>query len=177
MPKDEFGALRRVGHAVVATAPAGAKAPTGVPLRPGTLLTASSVDHDPTIYVEGTNGELHGFASPHQLLTGGLDPALVVTVAGLGGAPVSAVTAGAANITALSTASDGALAILGAHLVRLCRREGLWHPHPRRAREAPRRRHGEAAGRRGHPGRAVGRAGQRGPLIGAPPGCLRLLPR
>ena len=113
VPKAALGALGKVDHAKVVTAPPGATPPTGAPPRPGTLVTAYSVDHDPTIYVEGTDTKLHGFASLHQFLSAGFDPALVVTVAGLGNAPVSATTAGAAHITALSTRSDGALAISG----------------------------------------------------------------
>ena len=59
------------------------------------------------------NGELHGFTSLNQLLEDGFDPAMVVTVPGLGTAPVAASSAGAAHITALSTRADGALVASG----------------------------------------------------------------
>ncbi len=77
------------------------------------MVTTSSVDANPTIYVQGTDGALHGFASLHQFLSGGFDPALVVSLGSLGNAPVSALSAGAAHLDALSTASDGALVISG----------------------------------------------------------------
>jgi hypothetical protein len=109
VPAAELGKLREVDHAVVASAAPGAIAPTQSHLRPGTLLTAGSVDHHPTIYVAGDNGELYGFASSHQFLTGGFDRALVVTVPSLGHLTLSASTAAAAHISALSTRADGAI--------------------------------------------------------------------
>jgi hypothetical protein len=63
--------------------------------------------------VAGPGGELYGFASPRQFLGGGFDPALVVTVTGLGNLPVSASSAGATHITALSTQADGAIVFSG----------------------------------------------------------------
>jgi len=109
VPAADLGKLREVDDAVVASAAPGATAPAQLDIRPGTLLTASSVDHDPTIYVAGNNGELYGFASPHQFLVGGFDPALVVTVPSLGDLTVNASSAGAAQISALSTRADGAI--------------------------------------------------------------------
>ena len=69
----------RVDHAQAQAAPPGARPPTGAP-RPGTLLFTRPVDGTATIYVVGTDGELHGFATPRQFLSDGYDPALVVTV-------------------------------------------------------------------------------------------------
>jgi sugar lactone lactonase YvrE len=102
-------ALERVDHAQVLAAPAGATAPTKAVPRSGTLLTTRAVTGAPTMYVVGPGGELYGFARPAQFLGGGFDPALVVTVPSLGGLPVSAESAGAAGVTAASTAADGAL--------------------------------------------------------------------
>ena len=109
----QLAKLQGVDHAKVLDAPPGALAPTTAPVRAGTMVTTSSVDANPTIYVQGTDGALHGFASLHQFLSGGFDPALVVSLGSLGNAPVSALSAGAAHLDALSTASDGALVISG----------------------------------------------------------------
>ncbi len=111
--REQLAALRVVDHARVVEAPPGRTAPTGLRPRSGTLLTSYAVTHDRTVYVVGTDGELHGFASEAQLLHGGFDPALVVTVAGLAGLTVSPATVGKAGVTALSTASDGAIADSG----------------------------------------------------------------
>lgn len=106
-----LAALQKVDPAEVQTAPAGAAPPTGPP-RPGTLLFTRAVNGTATIYVAGTDGELHGFATPQQFLDDGYDPALVVTVPSLGrlgvGAPAG--SEGAAG-DALSTRADGALVI------------------------------------------------------------------
>jgi hypothetical protein len=68
------------------------------------------VYNNPTIYVMGTDGLLHGFATPAQFLGDGYDPADVITVPNGGRLTVGA-TAGslgpAAN--ALATAANGAL--------------------------------------------------------------------
>ena len=55
----------------------------------------------------GTDGELHGFATPKQLLTDGYDIALIVTVPNLGGLKVGAPAA--TTLTALATKADGAI--------------------------------------------------------------------
>jgi hypothetical protein len=103
--------LRRVSSPLV-----GPRTPSAGPprraLRPQ-LVTSNGVTHDSTIYVAGPDGELYGFASPRQFLGGGFDPALVVTVPGLDNLPVSASTAGATHITALSTQADGAIIFSG----------------------------------------------------------------
>jgi hypothetical protein len=112
VPPAELRALERLDHAVVVDAAHGAKAPTGAAPRAGTVVIAYRVNHA-TLYVAGTNGKFHGFASRSQFLAGGFDPAMVVTVPGLGGAPVAASSAGAAHITALSTKADGALVVSG----------------------------------------------------------------
>ena len=64
--------------------------------RPGTLLFTRPIDGTATIYVAGTDGELHGFATPKQFVSDGYDPALVVTVTNLGQLGVGA-SAGAWN--------------------------------------------------------------------------------
>ena len=113
VPSYEMRTLRLIDPAVVVSAAPSANAPTDVALRPGTLVTSNGVTHDSTIYVAGPGGELYGFASPRQFLGGGFDPALVVTVPGLANLPVSASTAGATHVTALSTQADGAIVFSG----------------------------------------------------------------
>ena len=102
-------AVRRVDHAQLEFAPPGTQAPS-IPPRAGTLLFTRPVNGSPTIYVAGTDGELHGFATPQQFAADGYDPALVVTVPALGGLAVGS-TAGeeGAAANALSTSADGAI--------------------------------------------------------------------
>ena len=105
-----LAAVQRVDHATVLDAPAGAAPPTAKSLRSGTLVFTSPVDGKPAIYVAGTDGQLHGFATPAQLLADGYDVALVVTVPSLSGlrvGPDAAVTGPSA--TALATSADGAI--------------------------------------------------------------------
>jgi hypothetical protein len=106
-----LAALQRVDTAKVQPAPPGARPPMGAP-RPGTLLFTRPIDGTATIYVVGSDGELHGFASPKQFLADGYDPALVVTVAGLGqlGVGASAGSEGGA-VNAFTTGADGAVII------------------------------------------------------------------
>ncbi len=102
-------AVQKVDHATVVTAAGGAKPPSGTP-RAGTLLFTRPVNGAATIYVVGTDGELHGFVSPKQFKNGGYDPALVVTVPSLSGVKVgkSAGAVGTAG-TAFGSSSDGAI--------------------------------------------------------------------
>ena len=65
------------------------------------------VDGNATIYVVGTDGELHPFATPGQFLGDGYNGALVITVPNLGGLSVGS-NAGTA-LTALATRADGAI--------------------------------------------------------------------
>ncbi|MGH9107306.1 MAG: hypothetical protein ACRDZX_16070, partial [Acidimicrobiales bacterium] len=104
-----LAALRAVDHAAVQVAPAGVALPTAPP-RAGTVVSTKAVDGAQTVYVAGTGGALHGFASPNQLTADGYDPAMVVTVTSLSGLSIGP-TAGALGpvATALSTAADGAL--------------------------------------------------------------------
>lgn len=72
-----------------------------------------------TIYVVGTDGDLHGFATPTQFISDGYDPALVVTVTSLTGLTVGATAGheGAAG-NALATSADGAVVVsAGAYYV------------------------------------------------------------
>jgi hypothetical protein len=105
-----LGAVEKVDHAKVVAAPAGASPPTAVTPRSGTLLTTGPVDGSPTIYVSGTDGELHGFSTSRQFSRDGYDAALVVTVPSLGGASIGS-TAGVegAGADALTTRADGAV--------------------------------------------------------------------
>ena len=102
-------ALQKVDHATVVTAAAGAKPPSGAP-RQGTLLFTRPVNGAATIFVVGSDGELHGFVSPKQFKDDGYDPALVVTVPSLSGLKMgrSAGAVGAAA-NAFGTSSDGAI--------------------------------------------------------------------
>lgn len=94
-----------VDHAVVQTAPTGAVIPTAA-IRIGTLLT---VPGSALIQVVGTDGDLHGFATPTQLLQSGYDGADVITVPNWGGLTVSTTTVGAAGSgqNGLATTADG----------------------------------------------------------------------
>ena len=105
----DLAALRRVDHAAIVDAPSGATPPARAP-RVGTLMFSRPVNGNPTIYVVGTDGDLHGFATPAQFVGGGYDPALVVTVPSVSGITVGA-PAGqeGAAANALSTSADGAI--------------------------------------------------------------------
>ncbi len=59
------------------------------------------------MYVVGTDGELHPFATPGQFLDDGYDPALVITVPNLSGLTIGS-NAGTV-LTALATRADGAI--------------------------------------------------------------------
>ena len=67
------------------------------------------MDGDATIYVVDPSGNLYGFANPAQFRSAGFDWATVVTVPSLGTLNISAESAGAAGVTALTTISDGAI--------------------------------------------------------------------
>ena len=103
-------AVEKVDHAKVLAAPAGVSPPTATAPRAGTLLSTRAVDGGSTIYVAGTNGELHGFSTSGQFFRDGYDPALVVSVPSLGDLKVGT-TAGVAGpaVTALATRADGAI--------------------------------------------------------------------
>jgi hypothetical protein len=96
--------VEAVDHAVVSVSVGTVPATTAVP---GTLIV---VYDNPTVYAVGTDGELHGFATPTQFLGDGYDPADVITVPNLGRITVGA-TAGVegAAVNALTTTSNGAL--------------------------------------------------------------------
>jgi hypothetical protein len=100
--------VQNVDHATVLTAPAGAVAPTANALRVGTLVVVAG---QAEIWVMGTDGALHGFASPTQLLQDGYDGADVITVPNLNGLTQSTTTVGAQGTAgnALATSSDGAI--------------------------------------------------------------------
>ena len=92
--------------ATVLTAPTGATVPNTVPAV-GTVVV---VYNSPTIYAVGTDGQLHGFATPAQFLGDGFDPADVITVPNITGLTVGA-TAGSVGtaLTALATSANGAI--------------------------------------------------------------------
>ncbi len=101
-----LAALQAVDHATVVTAPTGATVPNTVPAVGTVIFTYNN----PTIYVVGTDGDLHGFATPAQFLGDGYDPADVITVPNLNGITVGA-TAGSEGtaVTALATSANGAI--------------------------------------------------------------------
>jgi hypothetical protein len=104
-----LNAVKAVDPATVVKAGTGAKVPTAS-LRSGTLVTTNAVNGTPTIYVMGTDGDLHGFSTPAQLLSDGYNAALNVTVPNLAGLTVgTTVGQSGSAVTALATASDGAL--------------------------------------------------------------------
>jgi hypothetical protein len=103
-------AVEKVDHAEPQTATGGA-VPPDAPPRPGTLFFTRPVDGDATIYVAGTDGDLHGFSTPAQLLADGYDTPLVVTVPSLGGLAVGAPVGRLGSaVSALATSADGAVA-------------------------------------------------------------------
>jgi hypothetical protein len=103
----ELAAVQKVDPAKVLAAQAGAGAPTSVVPRAGVLVFTRPVNGNDTIYVVGTDGQLHGFATPSQFVRDGYDPGLVVTVPNLGGLTTGS-NAGA-TLTALATKADGAI--------------------------------------------------------------------
>ena len=106
----ELATLEKVDHAKVTSGPAGTSAPTSTAPRSGTLLTSRAVNGDATIYFAGTDGELHGFSTGHQLFSDGYDPALIVTVPSLGSLKVgSAAGAEGSAASAQTTRADGVI--------------------------------------------------------------------
>ena len=98
--------LQAVDHATVLTAATGVTVPTAKAAT-GTVLISTT---NPTIYVVGSDGQLHGFATPAQFLTDGFDPADVITVTSLGGLTVGTTAGvGGAADNALSTSANGAI--------------------------------------------------------------------
>ncbi len=90
--------------------PAGAVPPTAGS-RSGTLISTYAVNGNATIYVAGTDGQLHGFSTPKQLISYGYDTRINVTTNNLGGHTVGSTEGalGAAKGNAYATASDGAI--------------------------------------------------------------------
>lgn len=113
VPRGALAKLRKIDHAVVVSAEAGAKAPTAEQPVAGTLLTTQYLTGDPTVYVVGNSGDLYGFASQQQLRAGGFDTALVVTAPSIGGLSVERESAGAAHIDAWTVRSNGAVVVSG----------------------------------------------------------------
>jgi hypothetical protein len=102
--------IRSVNHAVVLNAAPGSTLPAVASSRSGTLITTQTVNGNPTIYVVGTDGQLHGFSTPQQLKSTGYDAALNVTVSNLGGMTVgSTVGVAGSAASAFSTSADGAI--------------------------------------------------------------------
>ena len=90
-----------------------AAAGTVVPVvtaRSGTLISTYAVNGNATIYVVGTDGELHGFSTPKQYKAAGYDSAINTTVNTTGGMTIgSTIGVLGADGTALATSSDGAI--------------------------------------------------------------------
>ncbi len=103
----ELAAVQKVDPAKVVAAPGGTPAPISVAPRPGVTVFTQPVNGNVTIYVIGTDGELHPFATPTQFFRDGYNGALVITVPNLGGLTVGS---NAGNtLTALVTKADGAI--------------------------------------------------------------------
>jgi hypothetical protein len=100
-----LAAVQAVDPATVQTAASGVTVPTAG-ARPGTMVIVAG---KPTIYVVGTDGDLHGFASPTQIFALGFDAAFTITVPSLGGLTVSTSDVAQAGLTGFSTSSDGAI--------------------------------------------------------------------
>ena len=106
----QLRAVEKVDHAMVLAAVTPAHPPTTVAPRSGTLLSTRAVNGQPTIYVVGSDGELHGFSTSAQFARDGYDAALVVTTPNLGGlghGSAAGVAGPAAN--ALATRADGGI--------------------------------------------------------------------
>jgi hypothetical protein len=102
--------IRSVNHAAVLSSASGSTLPVVATPRSGTLVTTQTVNGNPTIYVVGTDGQLHGFSTPQQLKSTGYDARLNVTLSSLGGLTVgSTVGVAGAAANAFSTSADGAL--------------------------------------------------------------------
>jgi len=99
--------VQTVDPAKVQTAATGVTVPTAT-ARIGTLI---DVYGNPTVWVIGADGQLHGFATPTQLLQDGYDGADIITVPNIGGLTVSTTTVGVlgAAANAFATSSDGAI--------------------------------------------------------------------
>jgi hypothetical protein len=107
---DQLRAVEKVDHARVLAAVTPANPPTKVAPRSGTLLTTRAVNGQPTIYVVGSDGELHGFSTSAQFMRDGYDAALVVTVPNLGGlGHGSAAGVAGPAMNALATKADGGI--------------------------------------------------------------------
>ena len=87
-----LAAVQKVDHAKVQAAPAGTVPPRRPPCAPVRSFPPGRSTANPTIYVAGTDGQLHGFSTSGQFSRDGYDAALVVTVPSLGGASVGAPT-------------------------------------------------------------------------------------
>ena len=102
--------IRSVDPAEVLTAAAGSTLPVTSSSRSGTLITTQAVNGSPTIYVVGTDGQLHGFSNPTQLKSNGYDARLNVTVSSMGGMTVgNTVGVEGSAVTAYATRADGAI--------------------------------------------------------------------
>ena len=101
----ELTAVQKVDPAQVLAAPLVLHPDGGGP-RPGVTVFTRPVNGNVTMYVVGTDGELHPFATPGQFLDDGYDPALVITVPNLSGLTIGS-NAGTV-LTALATRADAA---------------------------------------------------------------------
>jgi hypothetical protein len=102
--------IRSVNHALVLNAAPGSTVPGAASSRSGTLITTQTVNGNPTIYVVGTDGQLHGFSTPAQLRSTGYDASLNVTVSSLGGMTVgNTVSVEGSAASAFATSADGAV--------------------------------------------------------------------
>ncbi len=101
--------IRAVNPAVVLNAAPGTVVPVTT-ARSGTLISTYAVNGNATIYVVGTDGQLHGFSTPKQYKATGYDGALNTTTNNTGGMTIgSTIGVLGANGTALATSSDGAI--------------------------------------------------------------------
>ncbi len=100
-----------VNHAQVQKCLPGTVASVAPP-RVGTLMSTAVVNGNHTIYVVGTDGQLHGFSTPKQYKSFGYDPAVNVTVPNLTGLTIgSTVGVEGAAANACSTSADGTIAV------------------------------------------------------------------
>jgi hypothetical protein len=104
----ELAAVQKVDPAkIVPAQPEGSAPPTLLVPRMGVTVFTQPVNGNVTIYVVGSDGELHPFATPTQFLQDGYNGANVITVPNLGSLKVGS-NAGR-TLTALVTKADGAI--------------------------------------------------------------------
>jgi hypothetical protein len=105
----DLATLQARDRATIVVAPAGA-IPANIPPRAGTLLSLATGTSAPSVYVVGTDGEVHQFSDAAELQSDGYDPALETTVTDLAGLTIGPSVSTEGNLVdAYATLADGAI--------------------------------------------------------------------